>query len=315
MALALTQKTGTNDFDQIHFEHMSLPKYDFNDINLESCYFNRQFKYPFYINAMTGGTQKTKEANEKLAKLAKHYGLAMAVGSQKIALENKSVQDTFSVIHDIYPDGFFIGNLSANATYEDVLKASQMIHAQAFQIHLNPVQELAMQEGDRNFKHWKNNIALIAKEIKIPLIVKEVGFGMNEKTIASLINLGVSNIDVSGNGGTNFAKIENARVNRNDGFLEGFGISTVKSLKYSQKYQEKANFIASGGIRSALDIVKSLVLGACAVGLSKFFLETIQLAWDEQIKKVDELISDIKKVMILLNVNNIKDLRNVQYFD
>ena len=310
---ALKQEIKTNDFDLVRLFHHSLIDHDIDEISLETKMFGHHFPYPFYINAMTGGSQNTKIINEKLATLASHFNLAMVVGSQHAALKDNSLIETYDIVRKKNENGFMIANVSFNASLNEALNAIDMIKANALSIHLNPIQELAMHEGDRRFKHAKAHIKDMVASLPVPVIVKEVGFGMSDETIKELIDLGVKYIDVSGMGGTNFAKIENERIKREDQFLESFGFSTVESLILSQKYQKEVQIIASGGIRNAFDIVKSLVLGADFVGMSQFFLKLIQKDWETQVLCVNNLIEDIKKIMLLLNVKTINELKKVKY--
>ncbi len=310
---ALKQEIKTNDFDLVRLFHHSLIDHDIDEISLETQMFGQQFSYPFYINAMTGGSQNTKIINEKLAMLASHFNLAMVVGSQHAALKDNTLIETYDIVRKKNEHGFMIANVSANASLKEALSAVKMIKANALSIHLNPIQELVMHEGDRRFKHTKANIKEIITSLSVPVIVKEVGFGMSDETMKELIDLGVKYIDVSGMGGTNFAKIENDRMKREDQFLETFGFSTVESLMLSQKYQKEAQIIASGGVRNAFDIVKSLVLGADFVGMSQFFLKLIQNDWETQVLSIETLIEDIKKIMLLLNVKTINELKKVKY--
>lgn len=310
---ALKQEIKGNDFDLVRLFHHSILDYDFFDVSLETTYFGKTHPYPFYINAMTGGSQMTKEINSKLSALANHFNLVMVSGSQHAALRDDRLIETYDIIRKNHQKGFIIGNVSANASLDEARKAVSMLKANALSIHLNPIQELVMSEGDRSFKTWAENIKSIVTNLKIPVIVKEVGFGMSDETISKLISLGVKYIDVSGKGGTDFAKIENDRVGRQDQFLEGFGFSTVESLLMSEKYQKEAEFSASGGIRNALDIVKALILGANSVGLSRYFLEVISKDWDTQVNMIETLIGDLKKIMLVLNVSNISDLKKTKY--
>lgn len=309
MNLALQQQIKTNDFDEIRFHHHSFPNLDFDDINLETDYLNHRFSYPFYINAMTGGSLKTKEVNKKLALLAKRYNLMMVVGSQHAALDDPGLAETYSIVRKVNPDGFILGNLNPNATVEDAKRAIEMLDANALSIHVNPAQELTMDEGDRNFKHWLNNIKAIVEAVSCPVIVKEVGFGMSYETVKQLKDIGVQHVDVSGRGGTNFVAIENDRsISKNLDYLETWGLSTVESLLINRNLMEDLEILASGGVRNPLDIIKALSLGAKAVGMSGFFLRLAHKEASEMVDTMDEFITDFKKIMLLLGAKNPHDL-------
>lgn len=296
---ALKQKRGPNDFDQMSIPYNSLVAQDIEDVDLSTKYLNQVFPYPFYINAMTGGSKKGRIINSKLAKLAAHFGIPMVVGSMNMALKDIKYLDTFLVARQENPNGFVIANLSANANLEEAKTVVHMIQANALTIHLNVLQELIMPEGDRTFKHWKANIKNIVKGIGVPVVVKEVGFGMSKETVKELIDLGVKYVDVSGKGGTNFAYIENKRARNRYHDFTSIGISTYASLVQNKEHMDQIEVFASGGIRGALDIQKALSLGAKAVGLSYFFLKLTKLSTEKAIEEVEKMIEDLKKVKVL----------------
>lgn len=201
------EEVGTNDFDKIILEHNSLPNLNYQEINLESDFLGFKSNYPFYINAMTGGSQKALEINKKLALIAKHFNIPIVLGSQSAAFKDPKLIETYKIVRDNYETGIIVANVSANATLEQAIKAVEMVNANALSIHINVVQELVMDEGDRDFSKWQSNIKTIVDNLTVPVIVKEVGFGMSKEVIERLKSLGVKYIDVSGKGGTNFARI------------------------------------------------------------------------------------------------------------
>lgn len=308
---ALSLKDGDNDFNALQFIHNSLPNLNWDDVSTKSHYFGREFNTPIYINAMTGGSEKTKEINRKLAIIAQTFDLAISVGSQHVALDEPQLRDTFTIIRETYPDAFIIGNVSANASVEEAKRAIAMLDANALGIHINVAQELTMDEGDRDFAAWSSNIKAIVEAVDVPVIVKEVGFGMSHQTIKTLRDLGVKLVDVSGKGGTNFIAIENARsIKKRYDYLAGWGISPVASLLMSNDLQDDVERYASGGVKTPLDVAKLLRLGAHGVGISKLFLEAVQ---DEttMIQDIADFLEDLKKVMILVGAGDIATLRKV----
>ena len=299
--LALQQDYKVNDFDLIRFYHHSFPEIDYRDVDLKTEYFGRVFDYPFYINAMTGGSEKTKELNRKLALLAKKYNLMMLVGSQHAALDESSLEDTYRIVRETNPDGFIVGNINPNASVEDAKRAVKMIDADALSIHVNPAQELTMDEGDRDFSHWLDRINEINQALDVPLIVKEVGFGMSRYTVNQLRKIGVQNVDVSGKGGTNFIQIENDRSKKQAfSYLQNWGLSTVESLIDVRPLMNKIDVFASGGIRNPLDLIKALSLGANAVGMSGFFLKLAQKDEEIMYEEMERFIDELKRIMLLL---------------
>lgn len=308
---ALKQDRFHSDFARIRLVHQSLPSFDLDEISLNTTYLGHDFKLPIYINAMTGGSDKTKEINQRLALLAKKYHLAMAVGSQHVALDDASYEASFRIVRDMYPKGFLIGNINANASVEEAKRAVSMIDANALGIHINPAQELTMDEGDRHFKHWLSNIKDIVEQVGVPVIVKEVGNGLSYETVQKLIDVGVKHVDVSGRGGTNFIWIENARSEKKRyDYLEDWGLTTIEALLDNQAHLKQVEVLASGGVQSPLDVIKCLVLGAKAVGMSGMFLKTVM---NEDEANLERFIQDLKKLMILVDVDQVEKLSSIRY--
>ncbi len=285
-----------------------MPEIDVQDVDISTGFSSIKLDYPFFINTMTGGSDWTKNINEKLALLSRETGIAIASGSLSAALLDANVTDSFRIIRDINPTGLVFANIGAGKSVDDAKKAIDILQADALQIHLNAPQELIMIDGDRHFSNWLLNIEKIAEQITIPVIVKEVGFGMSQKTIKQLIDIGVNIIDISGRGGTNFAKIENTKRKKYD-FLEDWGQSTIISLVEAQKFLSEVEFISSGGIKNPMDVIKSLALGAKAVGISGHFLHLIlNDGLDNTIEEVNSWKEQLKTIMTLLNTNKIADL-------
>ena len=303
---------GRSDFDNIRFVYNSFPEMSINEANIKTSFAKFTLDNPFFINAMTGGSDKTKEVNEKLATVARETNLAMASGSLSVAIKDSSVVDSFQVIRKVNPNGLIFANLGAEHSVETAKRAIDILDANALQIHINVLQELIMPEGDRDFSNWLKSIEQIVRGIDIPVIVKEVGFGMSRRTIKKLKDIGVKTIDISGAGGTNFAKIENYRREENKyDYLEDFGQSTVVSLLEAQPFINNTDIIASGGIRNPLDIVKALSLGAKAVGISGLILQMVlNLGVEETIVEINNWKTEIALIMTLLGKKTIEDLTN-----
>lgn len=261
-----------SDFDRVRFVHHSIPNINVDEVDLTSRTTDFDMTYPIYINAMTGGSEWTKQINEKLAVVARETGLAMAVGSTHAALRNPKMAESFSIARQTNPEGIIFSNVGADVPVDKAVEAVSLLDAQALQIHVNAPQELVMPEGNREFSTWLDNVAAIVQRVDVPVIIKEVGFGMSKELYKDLIDVGVTYVDVSGKGGTNFVTIENERRSNKDmDYLANWGQSTVESLLESSAYQDSLNVFASGGVRTPLDVVKSLALGAKAVGMSRPF--------------------------------------------
>ena len=259
-----------NSFDQLHLLRPALPetKVDTKILGVEM--FKKRVSAPFFINAMTGGSQKSKVVNQALGHVAAKENIALALGSASILTKEKNQLDSFYVARNEDPDGVLLVNINPETPVNAAKQIIQELQADALQIHLNTVQEIAMPEGDRNFL-WLNHIKEMREQIDLPIIIKEVGFGLDQKTINTLKNIGIQYFDVAGSGGTNFAQIENARNSRDVSYLEDIGIPTVISALMAKK--EDVNFIVSGGVRNPLDVLKGLALGGQYVGISNVFLQ------------------------------------------
>ena len=308
---ALKQDHPHNDFDCVRLLSNSVGSVNVKDVDIQVHIFGRTFLTPIYINAMSGGSELSKEVNEKLSVVASHFGFPMATGSLSAAIKDETWKESFQIIEKNIENGFKIANIGLSRSKEDAKKAVEILNADALQIHLNVAQEITMPEGDREFKHWKTRLSEIINYVDVPVIVKEVGFGMTRETVELLASLGVTYIDVSGKGGTNFITVENdRRVNRLQTF-ENYGISTVESLLDNQN--QKVTLFASGGIRDAFDIVKALSLGAKMVGMSGYFLKLVmQHSVEEVLVIVQTLIDDVKGMMAVLNVERLEDLKHVE---
>lgn len=300
----------------VFLEHNALPNLNFEDIDTSVEFLGKKISYPIIINAMTGGSEFSQEINRDLAMLAKEFGIPMAVGSETIALEEEESRESFRIVREILgPEGIVISNLSGQATLDEAKLALDLVNGNAIQIHLNPAQELAMQEGDREFRGVMDNIKSIMDGIDKPVIVKEVGFGISKKVAEELYSIGIRNIDVSGSGGTNFIEIENIRnisIDLTD--LYSWGIPTAVTLIKCRELPKDLNLIASGGIRNSMDIVKAITLGANVVGISGELLSyLIHGGYDNAKAYLEGVMYKIKMLMILLGKKNMEELRNTEY--
>lgn len=231
LALAEHGDSQRNAFDDLAFVHHSLGSVDVSDVDLSTRVCGATWNVPFYINAMTGGSAKTGVINAAFAGAAAATGLAMASGSQHAAIRDPQLEPTFTAIRKHDPSGFVFANVGLSVSVEQALRAIEMIGADALQVHINAAQELVMPEGARDFETWPERIAAIVKASPVPVMAKEVGFGMSARTVRQLSDLGVRTVDVSGRGGTDFARIENARrAGHEYGYMAGWGQSTALCL-------------------------------------------------------------------------------------
>ncbi len=301
----------TTGFECIELIHNALPNLNFDDIDTHINIFNRIFDYPIYISGMTGGIEFGKRVNMKLAELAEKYNIPFGVGSQKPMLKDPNLKHTYDVKRE-YPSIFLIGNIGAVQLKEmsdnEIDSLIKDINADALAIHINPGQEIMQHEGDLNFENSIDAIKRAKDILDVPVIVKEVGTGINREIAKQLEKIGISYLDVAGSGGTNWLKIDMDRGIKRPNFYE-WGIPTALCLLITQDIN--IHILASGGIRSGVDGAKSLVLGADMFGAAKPFLEHMMNNTLE--KLMNDLISDLKTTMFLTGSKNIKELKRKKY--
>ncbi|MGW2663355.1 type 2 isopentenyl-diphosphate Delta-isomerase [Nocardia tengchongensis] len=301
-------------FEEVAFVHHAVRGTAEQAVSLATEVGGATWPVPLYINAMTGGSARTGEVNRGLAIAARETGLAIASGSMSAYLADSSVAGTYRVLREQNPDGYVIANVNANATPEMAARTVELLRADALQVHVNAIQEIVMPEGDRDFSAWPRNIARLTESLDVPVIVKEVGFGISADTIEQLADLGVRIVDVSGNGGTNFALIENARRRRADfGLLADWGLSTPACLVDGAEPAtlRGVTVLASGGVRTPLDVVRALALGARAVGVSGHFLSILETAGiDALIEAINAWIAQIRQLMAVLGTETVRALAN-----
>lgn len=316
LATATYQRAHTHHyFDQVRLIHNALPEMAVKDVNHRvQLAASLQLEWPFYLEAMTGGSNQAAKINRTLASLANKHHLAMATGSLSVALKEPATRPSFTVVRQENPAGIVIANLGADASLDKARDAIGILNADALELHLNAAQELVMPEGDRDF-HWLANIAHLVDELDVPVIVKEVGFGMSRSTIVQLQDAGVKLINVSGRGGTNFAMIEDRRNHQLDlTDLADWGQSTPEALLEARKSRGRATIVASGGITSPLDVIKAGVLGAQAVGVAGYFLNILIR---DGAAALDQALTDwqteIPRLLTLLGCRNFTELQQTPF--
>lgn len=299
--LALADKTTLTSLDAYAIDYNSVPRFGLDSLDTSTTICNKKWQFPFFINAITAGGEECNKINQDFMEVSKACGIEFFPGSYSPALKDKNDEAA-------YPKGYSI-NLGLDKEPNLILDAIEKTKAQYIQLHTNPLQEIVMPEGDHNFESWLSTLTEVSKKSPIPVILKETGFGMNEETIKLAIDLNLAAVDVSGMGGTNFARIENGRREDKSTYLENIGYTTAESLEFAAPYRDKIDIIASGGIRNPLDVVKCLALGAKAVGVSKTFLEILVNDGKEAlIDEIEKWKKELKFLMILMNAKNIDEL-------
>ncbi len=300
--------------------HKALPEIDFSEIDIRTKFLGKEIGAPMMISAITGGFKGAEKVNDYLANLAERYRIPMGVGSQRAALEKRSLRRTYSVIkkHEI---PLKVANIGAPQVLElkkkEIEDLLDMIEADALAIHLNYLQEVVQPEGDLRARGVLAKISEICKEIGVPVIVKETGAGISGEVAKELYEAGVKAIDVAGYGGTSFLKIERERAKRlSDSLREkvassltSWGIpSPISLLEVRRELGDRVEIVASGGIRNGHDVVRALCIGADVAGMARRPLEAYFKG-----ETLDDVIFGIKAVMFLLGAKNPKELRGKRY--
>ena len=299
------------DFDRVRLLHNALPELRVKDIDLTTDFLGRKMSLPIYFNAITGGSRQSLKFNTELAQLAAKLDIPVSSGSMGVYLRlPDETKESFTTLRKNDPNGFVIANVSAKANAKQAQMAIDLIQADALQIHLNALQELAMPEGDQEFL-WMDHIKEIVASVSVPVIVKEVGFGITQENLAQLFNIGVKNVDISGFGGTDFAQIESERNHELDlTYLDRFSLSTVEALLESRSYQNNLQIFASGGIRTPMDVIKAIRLGAKSVGMSGLVLHHLQkYSLSETEIFFTEFIKQLKLIMAAIGAESIDDIK------
>ncbi|HEY6906317.1 MAG TPA: type 2 isopentenyl-diphosphate Delta-isomerase [Ignavibacteriaceae bacterium] len=311
-------KNKTNGFEYYEFEHYAITEVDISKLNLSSVFLGKRIEYPFLISCMTGGTSESENINARLSQVAGRLNIPLGVGSQRQALEDKNYHHTYKAIRKNAPSIPVLGNIGAAqvvrmSSFDPVKYLADLVEADAMVVHINPLQELIQKGGEPVFTGLLKRIKKLVKEIKIPVIVKEVGAGISGKAAKKLLECGVRGIDVAGAGGTSWAGIEILR--NKDGKLDEFwdwGLPTSYCIKEVHRLKKEYDFIliGSGGINSAAEAAKALALGSDIVASARIILQTLNKSGEEG---VEHLIKDwfgyVKNVMYLTGSSSLKELR------
>ena len=296
----------TNGLEQYRFTHCCLPELNRSEVDISTEFFGKSLGAPLLISSMTGGTPQAKTINFRLAEIAQRYQLAMGVGSQRVAVENPQVGDTFAV-RSLAPDILLFANLGAvqlNYSYgvDECLRVIDLLTADALILHLNPLQECIQTNGDTNFKGLLDKINNLCSKLPVPVIVKEVGNGISAPMAKKLLEAGVRAIDVAGAGGTSWAKVESERAlnpqqRRLGQTFADWGLPTAECITSIRAIAPDIPLIASGGLRNGLDVAKAIALGADISGLALPFLQAAAESAEAVDALVQLLIAEISTVL------------------
>jgi isopentenyl-diphosphate delta-isomerase len=313
----------TSGLEKYHFTHEALPELDLNRIDTTLSLFGKKLASPTLVSSMTGGTAEAETINLRLAEAAQECGVAMGVGSQRAAIEHPEQASTFQV-RRVAPDILLFANLGAvqfNYSYgvDQCRQAVDMIGADALYLHLNPVQEAVQDAGDTNWIGIAKKIEEVCKKLEVPVIAKEVGWGISERTAKILSDCGVAAIDVAGAGGTSWSQVEMHRAP--DEFTRqlaatfvGWGIPTADSILNVKKAVPDMKIFASGGIKDGLDIAKCVALGATLGGMAGNFLKAAAISTEKTVDMMKLTKRQIEVTMFASGSENLKALQSEKLF-
>jgi isopentenyl-diphosphate delta-isomerase len=331
----VTFKTKTPGFERWEFQHNALPELDFSEVDPSTKFLGKPLSLPFLISSMTGGYEDATRINRLLAEVCAEKQLAMGVGSQRQAIQDTKFHRSYRVIREVAPDIPVFGNIGGAevAKLKDastIKRLADLIRADAFAVHLNPLQEFLQPEGNPEFRGVLKGIEMLVRELTIPIIVKEIGAGISLSVAKRLIDVGIRIIDVAGAGGTSWAGVEIIRRTRkagkrtgNTGEKEGgaqlfwdWGIPTVDALRQvcSLKIQTPSlTVIASGGIAGGLDVAKSIAFGGDVAGAARLMLRELEAGGTKALlAKIAAWELELKGAMFLTGSRTIADLQAQQ---
>jgi isopentenyl-diphosphate Delta-isomerase len=308
----------TTGLERYRFIHQALPELDLAQVDTQVEWFGKTLRAPLLISSMTGGTAAAHQINRTLASAAQAAGIAMGLGSQRAAIENPDLAPTFRV-RDVAPEVLLFANLGAvqfNYGYgvEECRRAVEMIQADALILHLNALQEAVQPEGDSNFAGLLKKIEAVCRALSVPVIGKEVGWGISEQAARQLESAGVAAIDVAGAGGTSWSQVEMHRAKTDSqkrvaaAFID-WGIPTAESIDNVRRAAPNVRVIASGGLRDGIDAAKCIALGASLCGLAGPFLKAAALSLEAVTETIDELARELRIAMFAAGAGTIAQLQ------
>ncbi|MGA9398904.1 MAG: type 2 isopentenyl-diphosphate Delta-isomerase [Anaerolineaceae bacterium] len=315
------QSSITTGLERIGLVHQALPEMALDKVDTSLSLFGRKLSAPIIISSMTGGTPAAGRLNFILAETAQTCQVAMGLGSFRAALDHPEVTATYQV-RRVAPDILLFANLGAvqlnyGYTSEHCLRAVNECNADALILHLNPLQEALQPEGETDFSGLLKKIEDVCRILSVPVVIKEVGWGISAAVARQLVNAGVTAIDVAGAGGTSWSQVEMHRwedihLANIVSVFRGWGIPTAQSIWMVKQQIPRLTILASGGLRDGIDIAKCIALGATAGGIAGPFLKAATQSLDKAIQAVDEVKQQLKIAMFAAGARNLKALSKVK---
>jgi isopentenyl-diphosphate delta-isomerase len=308
----------TAGLERLRFMHQALPELDMGAIDMSQPIFGKRLNGPLLLSCMTGGTEEARVINRNLAAAAQQAGVAMGLGSMRAAVVRPEVAHTFQV-RDVAPDILLFANIGAvqlnyGFTAAQCQRAVELVGADVLVLHLNPLQEALQPEGDVNWSDLLDKIAEVTSALSIPVVAKEVGWGISPQAARQLADAGVAGIDVAGAGGTSWSQVEmyRARTEVQRRVAEAFvdwGIPTADSIRYVRDAAPNLPIIASGGLKNGVDGAKCLALGATLFGMAGPFLRAATVSQQAVQDEIDIMLRQLRVVMLCVGARDLAALR------
>ena len=311
-------------FDRFDFVNQALPEVSLEHLDLSQPLIGKTLKAPLMIAPMTGGIERAHVLNLRLAAVAQRHGLAMGVGSQRVGLESEE-RAAFFRVRSVAPSillfaNFGVGQLAKGWGVDEARRAVDMIEADALYLHMNPIQEAA-QGGDVDFRGLTARIKALCTALRhegIPVFAREVGFGVSAEAARQLIDAGISGIDCAGAGGTSWSKVEGicakTERRRKMGMAFGeWGIPTADAIQQVRSVSSKIPLIATGGLRSGLDLAKAIALGADVGAMARPFLVAADAGEEPLELFVQDTLTELRIAMFGIGAANLDALRGTAH--
>jgi isopentenyl-diphosphate delta-isomerase len=319
-----SQFTSSALWEDVHLVHLAVPSVDPAELDLTVPFLGHSLQAPIVLASMTGGVSSATEINRRLGAAAARLGIAVGVGSQRAAIENPELAYTYAAVRERAPDAFVLGNIGMSQLLgqpeaepwgrAQVQEAIDMVRAQALAVHLNLAEELVQTEGDRSFRGVVPALQELCSWSPVPVVGKETGSGLVRESADALVAAGVSAVDVSGAGGTSFARIEGARAgaaedargSRLGTTFGDWGVPTAACVLETRGCGVAV--VATGGVRTGLDAAKALALGATVVGVGAPALRAAFEGEDVLVRWLELFIEEIRVAMVLTGSRRVEDL-------
>ncbi len=313
----VSSKAVSSGFERYRFDHCALPEFDLATVETVASLLGKRLAAPLLISSMTGGTDEAATINRRLAQAAQEAGIGMGLGSQRAALEDPTLLHTYRV-RDVAPDILLLANLGAvqlnyGTTPDDCRRVVEAVGADGLILHLNPLQEALQPEGQTHFADLLRQIERVCRALPVPVVVKEVGWGLSADVCQRLAEAGVAALDVAGAGGTSWSQVEMHRA-RNDlqrrvaAAFRDWGIPTVEALQAARRAAPGLPIVASGGIRDGIQVAKAIALGAAACGVARPFLTAAALSAEAVAQEIAVIVAQLRICMFAIGARDLPAL-------